>query len=69
MGDLLEIKKGPLFDEKLRGKLEKSITAHTNEPEVTVGKIEDVICSHIVLSVRDLGEKLIKHLFNKITKS
>jgi hypothetical protein len=71
MGDVIDIKtrKRPLFNDELREKLNEGVKEHTSKPEETIDRVEDVICTHIVLTAKQLGEKFANFLFKKITKS
>ena len=60
--------KHPLFNGELREKMEMEMRPLTEEPEKVVSRVEDTICSHLVLAARKIGEQLAEKLYKSISK-
>lgn len=59
----------PLFAPPLRAKLEYGMRTYSERPVEAVSNVEQIICAHIVSSVRGWAWKLGERLGNRIADS
>ena len=57
----------PIFGQELKDKMVR--TLGTEDAKQTVDNMEHVICSHIILKLREFGEKVGKQLGEKISSA
>lgn len=58
-----------LFSPDLRSSLETGVTPFTEKPAETVTTVEQIICTHIVSTVRRVAENLGRQFGQKIVKA